>query len=194
MSYGANSNVCLCLLKENMLLCMLTDQNNQELRERAVAHILEIRAFKREKVRLEEEGALPKKRGRKPKKLLVRQFQKIKEINLDATSYPDLIDWTLTEDSHEPPLTLNRNISDEDLHKFVGNWNYLELPSIPAHSQSIERMVGIITPVVAQFKTEKSRRAQLFLKLHYNELQAKKAPRSSQSSSQSSNINNSFFV
>ena len=177
-----------------MLICMITDHEHPEFRARAVQEILRIRAAVREKERMEEEGTAVKKRGRKPKKLLVRQFKKVKEINLEAASYPDLIDWSTIEDL-EPPLT--KHISDEDLHHFVEDWNYLKLPHVPNHTQQIERMVGIISNVVARYKTKASRRAQIFLKLSYNKRQVKKAAkaklsRSSQSST-SSQASSVFF-
>ena len=162
---------------------MITDHEHPEFRKRAVEEILKIRAAVREKERLEIEGPVVKRRGRKPKKLLVRQFKKVKEINLEAASYPDLIDWSTIEEL-EPPLT--KHIKDEDLHHFVEDWNYLKLPHVPNHTQQIERMVGIISNVVARYKTKASRRAQIFLKLSYNKRQVKAAKARLSKSSRSS--------
>ena len=166
---------------------MITDSENPEFRARAVEEVLSIRAAIVEKQRLEEEGLCVKKRGRKPKKLIVRQFKKVKNINLNASSYPELIDWsTIKDDLLEPPLT--KDIADKDLHNFIEDWNFMKLPHIPNHTQPVERMVGLISKVVARFKTKKSRRAQIFLKLSYNKRKAKAAKAAASQSSQSSRL------
>ena len=167
-----------------MLLCMLTDPKKPQFRERAVAEILKIRVALREKERLELEAKSAKRKpGRPPKKVLVRTRNKVDKINLDAKTYPDLIDFSALE-LLEPPLT--QRLSDEELQNFLHNWNYLQIPSgIPCHSQSVERMVGVCTPVVGKFKTPEMRLAQIYLRLEFNQTQ--KA-----SSSQSSHASSSF--
>ena len=144
---------------------MLVDPRKPQYRARAVAQILKIREAIREEQRLEKEGAAKKKRGRKPKKPSVRIFRKPQSINLEATSYPDLIDWDNLENL-EPPLT--RNISDEDLQNFVHNWNFLKLPRVPNHTQAVERMVGVCAGIAARFKKPEMRTAQIRLKIKYN--------------------------
>ena len=116
--------------------------------------------------------------------MLVRIRNKVDKINMDALTYPDLIDFSSLEPL-EPPLTLK--LSDEELQNFVHNWDYLKIPpGIPCHSQSVERMVGVCTPVVARFKSPEMRLAQLCLRLEHNQNEK------GSSSSQSSQVGSSF--
>ena len=92
-------------------MSMLVDYECRENRERAVATILKIRENIREKERKAALGITgPKMRGRKPKEKVVRERKKATSINLEAKSYPELLDFDSLEDL-EPPFTLNR-VSD----------------------------------------------------------------------------------
>ena len=147
---------------------MLVDYESRENRAKAVSTILKIRENVREKERQASLGVQgPKRRGRKPKERNVRIHEKATSINLEAQSYPEFLDFDSLEDL-EPPFTLRR-FSDSELEKCVDNWNALSVPPIPAHSQQIERCVGICSQVVATSKSEKSRDAKIRLMLKYNE-------------------------
>ena len=55
----------------------------------------------------------------------------VPKINMNATSYPDLIDWEQTKFS-EPPLTLH--LSDEEIKGFIQI--PFSPPEIPCHTQA----------------------------------------------------------
>ena len=68
-----------------------------------------------------------------------RQF-KPPEINKEAESYIELIDWS-TEQKTEPPLTMK--LTREQLLKALEE--PLILPSYPCHTQDVERVVPVVT-------------------------------------------------
>jgi len=74
---------------------------------------------------------------------MIREFV-IPNINIDAVDYTCLIDW----DDDQLPITeppalkslSNDNLANLIVHPFI-------VPSIPCHSQSVERMVKLVTEV-----------------------------------------------
>ena len=66
-------------------------------------------------------------------------------INMEATSYTELIDWTdapLTE----PPVTMD--LSELEILEIIGS--PLHLPPYPCHTLDVERMVPVVTESALQ--------------------------------------------
>lgn len=105
---------------ENLLLAMLTDPQNH-IRELAARRILKARANKQGNIRL---------------------FQ-VPDLNLNATSYVDLINWQ--QNDTEPPIL--KAVSDEELQLFVAQKGEGDLPllRLPCHTQAVERAVKTVT-------------------------------------------------
>ena len=101
---------------ECLLLSMLTDSSEQ-VRSVAVDKILSIREV----------------RGHGDKS--TRKFL-IPELRFDAADYTDMIDWS-SEALYEPCLTVGLTNSQVTDLKYTA----LSLPSYPAHTQSVERLV-----------------------------------------------------
>ena len=104
---------------ENVVIALLADQN-EELRRKGVLYILKAREEF-------DEDSHP------------RQFLK-PQINLNAKSYDQLIDWEQVQ-STEPPLTMK--MCKEELLK--GLEEPIRLPDYPCHTQSVERTVPVVT-------------------------------------------------
>lgn len=122
---------------ENVLLGMLGD-SRESVRQKAIAKILEIRNFNRNKPTTSKKG-----RGR-PKKVpsnlpsQIRRFNLMKSINFSASDYVELVEWdklTLAQ-LNEPPLTMS--IADDKLCEF-------KVPEFPSNSQATERCVRLVT-------------------------------------------------
>lgn len=105
---------------ENLLLAMLTDSQTH-IRELAARRILKARNTKTNKIRL---------------------FQ-LPNINFDALSYVDLIDWQ--ENVTEPPIL--KTIPDKDIRLLVEQRGEgdISLLRLPCHTQAVERAVKSVT-------------------------------------------------
>lgn len=105
---------------ENLLLGMLTDPQ-KHIRELAARRILKARNIKTNKLRI----------------------FKLPDINFNALSYIDLIDWQ--ENVTEPPIL--KTIPDEDIQLLVEQKGEGEiiLLRLPCHTQAVERAVKTVT-------------------------------------------------
>ncbi|VEN43556.1 unnamed protein product, partial [Callosobruchus maculatus] len=114
---------------ENILLGMLGD-TREHIRELAVRRILKARNCNKQQSR--------------------RKFEVPNSLNMGASSYMDLIDWS-TSVITEPPLTMG--LSGEVLNDIVKNpaTSILssEIKSYPCHTQAVERAVKIVTEASA---------------------------------------------
>ena len=101
---------------ENLLLSMLTDPE-EKTRQEAIDRILHIRG--------------EQDKGNNSTRKFI-----IPVLNFKATTYTELIDWE-TETLYEPSLTTSMTVSQlRELQH-----SPLSLPSYPAHTQSVERLV-----------------------------------------------------
>ena len=66
-------------------------------------------------------------------------------INLEATSYPELIHWTVAPLT-EPPVTMD--LSDQEILEIIGS--PLDLPPFPCHTLDVERLVPVVTESALQ--------------------------------------------
>ena len=128
---------------EQVLMAMLFDKNDCKLRKKAVNVILKSR-----------------KRNRRRK--IIRKFKTF-PIKMNASSYDNLVDWNRKRSITEPPACTIR-LSEDDLRAQVDNPNYLKAPSVPFHTQSVERTVKLITEV--------SSRVHCQIRRHYEILNA----------------------
>ena len=117
-------NNCYFAHPENMLLCMMFDED-EEIKKKALKLILDAR-----------------KRAKKSKKL--RKFILPKKyLNFQASHYHELLLWDKMKPREitDPPLL--RKFSDDDLKQFSEGVKTLEKFDIPCHSQSVERLVAL---------------------------------------------------
>lgn len=100
---------------------MLTDSNK---------HIRELGARRILKARQVNKNSSP------------RTFE-VPKINLNSSSYIDLIDWQ--QNIYEPPILMN--VSNEQLQDLVENGGnaVLEFMRLPCHTQAVERSVKMVT-------------------------------------------------
>ena len=110
---------------ENMLVAMLTDER-KHIRELACRRILAAR-----------------KAAKSP--ATIRQFR-VPRLNFGAEDYIDLVDW-ITVEKCDPPML--KNISDSQLQAYVDNSSSLDLPNFPCHTQSVERVIKLVTEASA---------------------------------------------
>lgn len=135
---------------ENLLLSMLTDRK-KHIRELAARRILKAR----------NSPHLSK---------LPRVFE-VPKINLNATSYIDLIDWQ--ENFFEPPVL--RDVTDEEFLSIVeskGDEN-LTFLKLPCHTQAVERSVKTVTEASMQLCDKKSREGYIKAKIEARKLMPK---------------------
>ena len=113
---------------ENILLAMLTD-NCQQIRELACRRILATRI-----------DSLASTQS-------VREFRVLK-LNFESDDYINLVSWA-ENDRLEPPLL--RNVSDNDLKQCITNKNFdtLQFPRFPCHTQGTERCIRLVTQASA---------------------------------------------
>ncbi|KAJ8728603.1 hypothetical protein PYW07_006299 [Mythimna separata] len=117
---------------ENLLLAMLTD-SQQHIRELGARRILKARTNKENRLRL---------------------FQ-LPVLNLNASSYVDLIDWQ--DKITEPPVL--KQIPDEVIQTFVEEKGKGDSPllRLPCHSQAVERAVKTVTEASAKLSKRSAR-------------------------------------
>ena len=116
---------------ENLTISMLAD-NREEVRRKAVLWILKARREFNPDTH--------------PRKFVPP------EVNFDAQNYFDLIDWNSLV-STEPPLTMD--LSLDDILRIIGE--PIILPDYPNHTQSVERMVRVVTEVASRKAGYKAR-------------------------------------
>jgi hypothetical protein len=114
------SRNCYHAHPENLLLSML-DDDDESIRKKAVSTILDIRS---------RDPSLTRP---------VRPFR-VPKLRYDADTYHELIDWK-NEILTEPPLTYN--LSDDMLKNIIEV--PLEIPPYRSHTQSIERVIKLVT-------------------------------------------------
>ena len=131
---------------ENIILALLVDPESRENRQRGFDLIVAIRA---------------KKRGR-GRQRLVRRFVK-PSPSLNAVSYDTLIDLEDPKLEHfEPPVT--QGLPIEKLEACIEDWNALDLPALPVHSQPVERTVKDVSEVVSVCKTQETRDRRILIR------------------------------
>jgi len=128
---------------EAVLLAMAAGQD-QATRERAVTQIQQCR---RTQVDSDTDE--------------VRKF-KLPKVNMGANSIMELIDWC-NEAITEPPLT--QQLSDDDLLDIIAS--PLEVPPYPVHSQTVERMVKVVTEASLKVIGEEARHGYIVAKLKH---------------------------
>ena len=94
----------------------------------------------------------------------VRQFR-LPELNFSATCYSELITWD-EEIVTEPPLF--RHLPDEDLEAIVQA--PLPVPSYPAHTQSVERAVRVVTEACERVQGEETRHGFIAARLKHRQM------------------------
>ena len=72
---------------------------------------------------------------------IIRQFTG-PELNFNAKSYEDLIDWQTCKLS-EPPILAG--ITDPELQELIKSVPEMDLVRFPCHTQAVERIVKLIT-------------------------------------------------
>ena len=66
-------------------------------------------------------------------------------INMEATSYTELIDWT-DAPMTEPPVTMD--LTEQEILEIIGS--PLHLPPFPCHTLDVERLVPVVTESALQ--------------------------------------------
>ena len=102
---------------ENILIAMMTDPR-VEIRKLAIDRIIKARA----------------------RKEIKRAFDLPMDINFKASDYTEMIDWNKTTIT-SPPLL--QEFSNDDLIKAA--IKPLEIPSVPCHTQGVERLISLVT-------------------------------------------------
>jgi len=108
---------CYCLLPENFLYAMILD-DNRDVRRKGWKLIHDLR------------GQLPYGR-------------KISEINWEAGSWHELVDFSTLQCYNEPASV--RKLSIHQVKKLASTGKELDLPILPSHSQSVERSVKLVS-------------------------------------------------
>ncbi|KAI2810503.1 hypothetical protein BLOT_001665 [Blomia tropicalis] len=98
------SDNCYFAHPENIILAMLFDESYR-VKKKAIMLIQQIRNQNEDNQLIVHEK---RGRGRPKKSLKVREFT-LPSLNLEATSYHDLINWTTTK-LYEPPLTMGLSL------------------------------------------------------------------------------------
>ena len=109
---------------ENLAIAMLSD-SREEIRRKAVLWVMKAR------------------REHNPDSVCRKFVPPV--VNFGANNYFDLIDWNEVPCT-EPPLTMD--IMLDDILKIIGA--PLVLPNYPNHTQSVERMVRVVSEVASQ--------------------------------------------
>ena len=114
----------------------------------------------REKLKKVKKSARPTKtsackKAAKPKRVCkpsseskVREFL-VREVSWRLHSYRDFLDGA--DNITEPPVTLRMTI--EEIEGIAANPSQLGLEEIPCHTQSVERMIALVTHVSKSFPT-----------------------------------------
>ena len=124
-SLGNLKNNAFGLLPENMLFCMIASDDSV-IRKKAIDRILKMRrdSLTQEQPRLSENKKIP-------------------AINFEAEEWSALVDLDKIKGNFEPPLT--QDLSDSVLEEAFDDSLPLQFPSLPAHSQTVERAVKLVS-------------------------------------------------
>ncbi|KAK4881771.1 hypothetical protein RN001_005090 [Aquatica leii] len=117
---------------ENLLLSMLSDKQ-KHVRKLAARRILKAR--------------------KSSESLQLRVFE-VPKINLNASSYIDLIDWQ--QSYSQPPILTN--VPDKTLHSLVesGGDDEVLFLRLPCHTQAVERVVKTVTEAAMPQNSKRS--------------------------------------
>ncbi|KAH9638792.1 hypothetical protein HF086_002032 [Spodoptera exigua] len=134
---------------ENLLLSMLSDEQ-KHVRELAARRIL---------------------KARKPSEPRQLRVFEVPKINLNASTYIDLIDWQ--QSYSQPPILTN--VPDETLHSLVesGGGDEVLFLRLPCHTQAVERAVKTVTEASMQLCHKKAREALIKNKIRSRKLMPK---------------------
>lgn len=87
----------------------------------------------------------------------LRLFQ-VPDLNLDAASYVDLIDWQTN--ITQPPIL--KNVSDEDLQSMIDQREVeVDFLRLPCHTQAVERAVKTVTEAASTLCSKGFIKAQI---------------------------------
>ena len=160
---------------EAILLAMLSDEDI-ELRSRAVNQILTMRANMQPSAAVNnqqdddspvaedtDDGSEDEDGEAYEEALELDAFEKealkrtmrqyiIPEINFEASSYPEMIDWEVSKLS-EPPLTLS--LSNDEILAFKST--PMAVPNLPCHTQAVERAIRLVTEASSSVVGEEAR-------------------------------------
>lgn len=134
---------------ENLLLSMLSDEQ-KHVRELAARRIL---------------------KAREPSESLQLRVFEVPKINVNASSYIDLIDWQ--QSYSQPPILTN--VPDETLHSLVesGGDDEVLFLRLPCHTQAVERAVKTVTEASMQLCHKTAREALIKNKIISRKLMPK---------------------
>ena len=120
---------------ENVLLSMLTDEDNQALRKRVAKIINNLKA--------------------KGKPTKIRQFTK-PEVSWKANTYDKMVKSFRLADLTEPPVTMSLSPAevDEVARNPSASSLVQDLKSIPCHTQPVERLIALSTEVARTYPVE----------------------------------------
>lgn len=105
--------------EENILLGMINDENKS----------------------IQVDGFTKILQARKRPNNSLREFR-IPPINFECNSYVDMIFWNEII-VHEPPFT--KNITEEEIIKYIQSEERIEVPPFPCHSQAVEALVQTVS-------------------------------------------------
>ena len=98
------------------------------------------------------------KRAERRDQSWVRKFVTL-PVNMEASSYIDLVNWQRKDQIFEDPMTLK--FSDEDLLQQINNEHALEVPDALYHTQSTERLIKLVTEVSSRVFGFKNRHYEI---------------------------------
>ena len=133
------------LVPENMLFSMIASEN-AELRNKAISRILKMRDLNQ---------------GEQP--ALIESDKRIPAINYEAVDWSTLVDLDSIKGNFEPPLT--QDISSVDLREAFDTSSALQFPALPAHSQSVERAVKLVSEASAHVYGTEGRHRHILVRL-----------------------------
>jgi hypothetical protein len=125
---------------EIICLAALTDER-RSIRKFAFKHIMQAR----------------KLRGNQTE---IRKFAPPPQICFNATEYVELVDFEKLPRNFITEPTFTMHYTEQELTEFVNNRS-LQIPSIPCHSQNVERVVADVTSVSLTTNSHEKRHAKL---------------------------------
>ena len=128
-----------------MLFCMIASEY-AVLRNKAIDMILQMR----EKL---NQGEQPTLTGKK----------RMPAINFEAEDWSTLVDLKSITGYFEPPFT--QDIDSEDLRNALDTDSPLQFPTLPAHSQSVERAVKLVSEASAHVYGTEGRHRHILVRL-----------------------------
>ena len=83
---------------------------------------------------------------------------------MKAATYIDFVDWKAKDMITEPPFTLT--YTEEDLNAQIENHLHLKVPFAPFHTQSVERMIKLVSEVSSRVSGFSKRHFEILNTLH----------------------------